>query len=152
MDLDIAAHFLCCSYPPHTTTTTTGRPFSHHRSTFLSSSSSTRQSHLFSFSKPLKQLMSHDLALTPTTNAKQEVVYDDSSYAPPLFDYHGIDQQLLDKIAYDALVWSSLHGLLMGHKSVQVITPPPSNSFLYLIIYYCFVYMKIFIYTLLLLK
>ncbi|XP_028770803.1 glutathione synthetase, chloroplastic-like isoform X1 [Neltuma alba] len=37
----------------------------------------------------------------------------------PLSDYHAIDQQLLHKIAYDALVWSSLHGLVTGDKSVE---------------------------------
>ncbi|KAG2395165.1 Glutathione synthetase [Vigna angularis] len=36
-----------------------------------------------------------------------------------LFDYHRLDQQLLHTIAYDALVWSSLHGLVVGDKSVQ---------------------------------
>lgn len=41
---------------------------------------------------------------------------------PSLHDYHTIDQQLLDTIAYDALVSASLHGLLMGDKSSNVIT------------------------------
>ncbi|WVY94938.1 hypothetical protein V8G54_034026 [Vigna mungo] len=36
-----------------------------------------------------------------------------------LFDYHRLDQQLLHTIAYDALVWSSLHGLVVGDNSVQ---------------------------------
>ncbi|XP_062084672.1 glutathione synthetase, chloroplastic [Humulus lupulus] len=34
-------------------------------------------------------------------------------------DFHGIDQKLVDKMIYDALVWSSLHGLVVGDKSVQ---------------------------------
>ncbi|CAB4285260.1 unnamed protein product [Prunus armeniaca] len=38
----------------------------------------------------------------------------------PLLDFHGIDQELVEKIVYDALVWSSLHGLVVGDKSVQV--------------------------------
>ncbi|KAL9320306.1 hypothetical protein ACSQ67_012145 [Phaseolus vulgaris] len=37
----------------------------------------------------------------------------------PLFDYHRLDQQLLRTIAYDALVWCSLHGLLVADKSVK---------------------------------
>ncbi|CAB4315557.1 unnamed protein product [Prunus armeniaca] len=37
----------------------------------------------------------------------------------PLLDFHGIDQELVEKIVYDALVWSSLHGLVVGDKSVQ---------------------------------
>ncbi|RDX70912.1 Glutathione synthetase, chloroplastic, partial [Mucuna pruriens] len=36
-----------------------------------------------------------------------------------LFDYHRLDEQFLNAVAYDALVWSSLHGLLVGDKSVQ---------------------------------
>ncbi|KAI9099004.1 hypothetical protein K1719_024771 [Acacia pycnantha] len=39
--------------------------------------------------------------------------------ALPLSEYHAINQQLLHKIAYDALVWSSLHGLVTGDKSVE---------------------------------
>lgn len=38
----------------------------------------------------------------------------------PSFDFHGIDQKLVDKMVYDALVWSSLHGLVVGDKSNQV--------------------------------
>ncbi|BFG37023.1 hypothetical protein CerSpe_232970 [Prunus speciosa] len=37
----------------------------------------------------------------------------------PLLDIRGIDQELVEKIEYDALVWSSLHGLVVGDKSVQ---------------------------------
>ncbi|XP_027352818.1 glutathione synthetase, chloroplastic-like [Abrus precatorius] len=36
-----------------------------------------------------------------------------------VFDYHRLDQQLLNTIAYDALVWSSLHGLLVADKSIH---------------------------------
>lgn len=38
----------------------------------------------------------------------------------PLIDFHGIDEELVQKMVYDALVWSSLHGLVVGDKSVQV--------------------------------
>ncbi|KAG6775123.1 hypothetical protein POTOM_018551 [Populus tomentosa] len=37
----------------------------------------------------------------------------------PLIDFHGIDEELVQKMVYDALVWSSLHGLVVGDKSVQ---------------------------------
>ncbi|KAM2625970.1 hypothetical protein TB1_032760 [Malus domestica] len=37
----------------------------------------------------------------------------------PMIDFHGIDEGLVEKMVYDALVWSSLHGLLVGDKSVQ---------------------------------
>ena len=39
---------------------------------------------------------------------------------PPVFDYHGIDQDLIEEMVYDSLVWSSLHGLVVGDKSAQV--------------------------------
>lgn len=35
-------------------------------------------------------------------------------------DPHSIDQDLLQKLVYDALVWSSLHGLVVGDKNVEV--------------------------------
>ncbi|KAK4596045.1 hypothetical protein RGQ29_014215 [Quercus rubra] len=39
--------------------------------------------------------------------------------APPVLDYHGIDQDLIEEMVYDSLVWSSLHGLVVGDKSAQ---------------------------------
>ncbi|KAK3200353.1 hypothetical protein Dsin_023768 [Dipteronia sinensis] len=39
--------------------------------------------------------------------------------ANTLLDLHGVDQDLVEKIAFDALVWSSLHGLLVGDKTAQ---------------------------------
>ncbi|KAK7859655.1 serine/threonine-protein kinase bsk2 [Quercus suber] len=38
---------------------------------------------------------------------------------PPMFDYHGIDQDLIQEMVYDSLVWSSLHGLVVGDKSAK---------------------------------
>ncbi|XP_065853597.1 glutathione synthetase, chloroplastic [Euphorbia lathyris] len=37
----------------------------------------------------------------------------------PNFDLHGIDDDLVAKMVYDALVWCSLHGLVVGDRSVQ---------------------------------
>ncbi|XP_052878163.1 glutathione synthetase, chloroplastic [Gossypium arboreum] len=37
----------------------------------------------------------------------------------PIVDRHGIDDGLIQKIVYDALVWSSLHGLLVGDRNDQ---------------------------------
>ncbi|XVE86439.1 hypothetical protein DITRI_Ditri18aG0034300 [Diplodiscus trichospermus] len=37
----------------------------------------------------------------------------------PFVDYHGIDEGLIQKMVFDALVWSSLHGLLVGDRNVQ---------------------------------
>jgi hypothetical protein len=62
---------------------------------------------------------------TPVTINGQQQQQRNSSIIVPPFDhhddyYHTIHQQLLDNVAYDALVWASLHGLLMGDKSYQV--------------------------------
>lgn len=43
-----------------------------------------------------------------------EEVNDSSS-----FDYHQIDPELLENVVYDALVYATLNGLLVGDKSVQ---------------------------------
>ncbi|KAL6521776.1 Glutathione synthetase [Orobanche gracilis] len=37
----------------------------------------------------------------------------------PVFDPHGLDPKLLQKITYDALVWTSLRGLLVGDRASQ---------------------------------
>ncbi|KAF5740587.1 hypothetical protein HS088_TW11G00661 [Tripterygium wilfordii] len=37
----------------------------------------------------------------------------------PISDLHSIDPELVEKMAYDALVWSSLHGLVVGDRSVE---------------------------------
>lgn len=38
----------------------------------------------------------------------------------PMSDLHNIDPELIQRLAYDALVWSSIHGLVVGDKSVPV--------------------------------
>ncbi|KAI5424258.1 glutathione synthetase, chloroplastic [Lathyrus oleraceus] len=91
--------------------------------------STTRHSH-YSFSSTYspKPLLSHHHRLTMppvAIDGKQtvDVDVDDSCSSsvtvkpPSLHDYHRFDQQLLDNVAYDALVWASLHGLVMGDKS-----------------------------------
>ncbi|OWM85393.1 hypothetical protein CDL15_Pgr019017 [Punica granatum] len=37
----------------------------------------------------------------------------------PLSGVHGIDQELIETMLYDALVWSSLHGLVVGDRNSQ---------------------------------
>nr|AFF18845.1 glutathione synthetase [Dimocarpus longan]AFY17070.1 glutathione synthetase [Dimocarpus longan] len=37
----------------------------------------------------------------------------------PLLDLDGVDQGLVEKMAFDALVWSSLHGLVVGDRTAQ---------------------------------
>ncbi|KAK7397238.1 hypothetical protein VNO78_18405 [Psophocarpus tetragonolobus] len=60
--------------------------------------------------------MSQPLTLSSAVVQEAE---DDSSPKPSLFDYHSIDQKLLQNIVYDSLVWSTLNCLLVGDKSVQ---------------------------------
>lgn len=77
----------------------------------------------FSTTKPLMSHHHQHLTMTPaiTIYGDEQNIIKPSPPPPPLFadDYHSIDQQLLGNIAYDALVWASLHGLLMGDKSYQ---------------------------------
>ncbi|KAK8586729.1 hypothetical protein V6N13_085754 [Hibiscus sabdariffa] len=37
----------------------------------------------------------------------------------PIVDFHGIDEDLVQKMVYDALVWTSLHGLVVGDRNIQ---------------------------------
>ncbi|BAT88045.1 hypothetical protein VIGAN_05148100 [Vigna angularis var. angularis] len=79
---------------------------------YFSFTFSPHQTHSLSFPK----LMSQPLSLNSAPLAEADT---DSSAAPSLFDYHSIDQKLLQNIVYDALVWSTLNCLLVGDKSVQ---------------------------------
>lgn len=78
-----------------------------------------QQPQSLSFAKPLK-LMSQPLTTNSVLVEEAAADGDSSAAAPPLFDYHRIDQKLLQNIVYDALVWSTLNCLLVGDKSVQV--------------------------------
>ncbi|XP_054812564.1 glutathione synthetase, chloroplastic-like [Prosopis cineraria] len=49
----------------------------------------------------------------------QEMATPEPSVSTPVSDHHPIDQRMLQNMAFDALVWSSLHGLLVGDKSVE---------------------------------
>lgn len=72
------------------------------------------------FPKPIK-IMSQASHPSPLKSGKVEAMETQEGFSTnPTLDFHGIDQKLVDKMAYDALVWSSLHGLVIGDKSVQV--------------------------------
>ncbi|KDP23557.1 hypothetical protein JCGZ_23390 [Jatropha curcas] len=43
----------------------------------------------------------------------------EGSTSKSIIEFHSIDEELVQKIVYDALVWCSLHGLVVGDKSVQ---------------------------------
>ena len=101
------------------------KPLSSYTFPSFSFTFSPHQPHSLSFPK----LMSQPLTLNSAPLAEPDT---DSSAAPPLFDYHSIDQKLLENIVYDALVWSTLNCLLVGDKSVQVKLRHPFFSLYYL--------------------
>lgn len=43
----------------------------------------------------------------------------EESFAKPMFHIQKMESELVEGMVYDALVWSTLHGLVVGHKSVQ---------------------------------
>ncbi|VVA12758.1 Hypothetical predicted protein [Prunus dulcis] len=66
------------------------------------------------------RIMAQPSQVLPLQGGKVEVgETQEGSGTRPLLDFHGIDQELVEKIVYDALVWSCLHGLVVGDKSVQ---------------------------------
>ncbi|KAL6142681.1 hypothetical protein ACLB2K_060958 [Fragaria x ananassa] len=63
--------------------------------------------------------MSQTSQVVPVNGGKVVVreTQDESSSRPLNVD--GIDQEVVDKMVYDALVWSSIHGLVVGDRSVK---------------------------------
>ncbi|KAL7259455.1 hypothetical protein ACSBR1_005368 [Camellia fascicularis] len=49
----------------------------------------------------------------------EEIKTQGENSSKPMSHVHGIDSELLQRLVNDALVWSSLHGLLVGDKNVQ---------------------------------
>ncbi|GFY91974.1 glutathione synthetase 2 [Actinidia rufa] len=49
----------------------------------------------------------------------EEINTEEENPTKPMSDLHGIDPELLQRMVYDALVWSSLHGLVVGDRNVQ---------------------------------
>lgn len=107
-------------YSPPITTSSKSNPRSN-SNPFLCPTSKIFHTHL---TKPIKIMAQTSLPSSglAVKCGKVEGVetQEEGSARKPMFDYHGIDQDLLQEMVYDALVWSSLHGLLVGDKSVQV--------------------------------
>ncbi|KAH7543124.1 hypothetical protein FEM48_Zijuj02G0149900 [Ziziphus jujuba var. spinosa] len=73
------------------------------------------QTHLL---KPIN-IMSQPSQFSPLKSGKAEGLVSHVGFdTNRVVDFHGIDQKLVDKMVYDALIWSSLHGLVIGDKSV----------------------------------
>ncbi|CAF2063808.1 unnamed protein product [Brassica oleracea var. botrytis] len=47
----------------------------------------------------------------------------------PILDFEKFDDGFVQKLVYDALVWSSLHGLVVGDKNLSEIRNPGENDF-----------------------
>lgn len=48
----------------------------------------------------------------------------DAVAGKPTLGFVEIDQDLVDEMVYDALVWSSLHGLVVGDRNIEVSARP----------------------------
>ena len=80
------------------------------------------------FQRPCKRAMtersllwSSSSSFVPLDSGKVDQVETQvGSAVRPLYDFHGIDEALLQRMVYDALVWSSLHGLVVGDRTVKV--------------------------------
>ncbi|XP_024187704.1 glutathione synthetase, chloroplastic [Rosa chinensis] len=96
------------------------------RTTLFSQSTQSRLQNPVFKSNPTNQIfkaqlktMSQPSQVVPVNGGKVVVreTQDESSTWPINVD--GIDQEVVDKMVYDALVWSSIHGLVVGDRSVQ---------------------------------
>ncbi|CAI0391999.1 unnamed protein product [Linum tenue] len=60
---------------------------------------------------------------TPTLKCGRtaQMEIEGGSDSKPILDLHSLDDNLVQKMVYDALVWSSLHGLVVGDRNVQLI-------------------------------
>lgn len=65
-------------------------------------------------------LWSSSSSFVPLNSGKVDQVETQvGSAVRPMYDFHGIDEELLQRMVYDALVWSSLHGLVVGDRTVK---------------------------------
>jgi glutathione synthase len=87
-------------------------------SSLISSTTSQHRS-LLSLSVPKNMSQSQLLTLNSTNGS------------PLALNYHQIDEKVLQDIVYDALVFATLNGLLVGDKSVEVIPLLLFTYFLY---------------------
>lgn len=72
------------------------------------------------YQKPTKIKMSKSSSSAVSPIKSEEIGTQEENSTKPMSDLHNIDPELIQRMVYDALVWSSIHGLLVGDKSVQV--------------------------------
>uniref|UniRef100_A0A5B6YI88 Glutathione synthetase n=1 Tax=Davidia involucrata TaxID=16924 RepID=A0A5B6YI88_DAVIN len=112
---------LSLSLPNNTcfTPTTTLSPHKSKSNSTLNPTTKFFQTHL---RKPTKATMtqSSSSAFLPVKCGSVEgIKTQEQNSTKPMSDLHNIDPELLQKLVYDALVWSSLHGLVVGDKNAQ---------------------------------
>ncbi|KAK9919737.1 hypothetical protein M0R45_028317 [Rubus argutus] len=67
----------------------------------------------------LLKTMSQPSLVSPLKGGKVGVRETQEGSSTRPINVDGIDQELVEKMVYDALVWSSIHGLVVGDRSVQ---------------------------------
>lgn len=112
----------CFTYCPTTPKATTFAPKSQSNPFLFHSTANFLQSH---FRKLAKAAMDKAPSSAPFSlrcgTVEEMETQKDQDFVKPSFDPHSIDPELVQKMAYDALVWSSLHGLVVGERNSQVI-------------------------------
>ncbi|KAM5559597.1 hypothetical protein ABKV19_020985 [Rosa sericea] len=63
--------------------------------------------------------MSQSSQVVPVNGGEVVVRETQDESSTRLINVDGIDLEVVDKMVYDALIWSSFHGLVVGDRSVQ---------------------------------
>ncbi|XP_052171362.1 glutathione synthetase, chloroplastic [Diospyros lotus] len=71
------------------------------------------------YQKPTMSQSSSSAILPAKCGKVEEITTPEENPSKPMSDLHRIDPELLQRLEYDALVWSSLHGLVVGDKNVK---------------------------------
>lgn len=112
----------CICFSPSSSPTKSKAPAFSHKSTsnFVSFNSTTnflQTTHLKKLAKTAAG--QHSLSFKCGRVEGMELQKEEAS-VKPVFDPHNIEPELLQEISYDALVWCSLHGLVVGDRNSQV--------------------------------
>ncbi|XP_047310495.1 glutathione synthetase, chloroplastic [Impatiens glandulifera] len=68
----------------------------------------------------IKFSMEQNLVPLKCVGIKEAIFHgEEEDSSKPFSDLHSLDTELLQTMMYDALVWSSLHGLIVGDRTVQ---------------------------------
>ncbi|KAL7205085.1 hypothetical protein ACSBR2_018078 [Camellia fascicularis] len=78
----------------------------------------------FHYQKPTYTTMTAQSSSSPLflpiqSGRVEEIKTQYNNSTKPISDLHSFDPELIQSLVYDSLVWSSLHGLVVGDKNVQ---------------------------------